>query len=186
MNALIKYLKKYGYLTPILESELNEKIKYSTKQKGDFFLKQGQVVSSLGVIEEGLVRSFYIKDGREINVWFGFENDIVASVMPSYFNQPSRENIQFLETTCIYYIANEDLNKLYEKYEEMNTIGRKMAEEYCNILKERAFSLQTESATQRYDSLLKKQPYALQRISLGHIASYLGVAQETVSRIRRR
>ena len=68
----------------------------------------------------------------------------------------------------------------------MNTIGTKMAEEYCKILEERSFLLQTHTEKQRYHWLLKNQPEALQRISLGHIASYLGISQETLSRIRKK
>ncbi|RYF19527.1 MAG: Crp/Fnr family transcriptional regulator, partial [Flavobacteriales bacterium] len=154
--------------------------------KGDFFLKQGQIVSSLFIIETGLVRSYYIKDDREINSWFGFENIILGSVLPLFYDQPSSENIQFLETSTYYYILSKDLNELYKRFSEMNTIGRKMAEEYCVILEQRISSLQTENAEQRYNSLLKYQPDAIQRISLGHIASYLGITQETLSRIRRK
>lgn len=93
MNPLIKQLKKYGNLTSEIETELNEKIKSLIKQKGDFLLKEGQIVSSLFVIEKGLVRSFYNINEREINVWFGFESGILGSVMPLFFSQPSIENI---------------------------------------------------------------------------------------------
>lgn len=106
--------------------------------------------------------------------------------MPLYFNQPSIENIQFLEDTTLYYISKDDLESFYKSSEEMNTIGRKITEEYCKILEERSFLLQTHNAEQRYHWLLKNQPEALQRISLGHIASYLGISQETLSRIRKR
>jgi len=174
MNPLIKQLKKYGNLTSEIETELNEKIKSLIKQKGDFLLKEGQIVSSLFVIEKG------------INVWFGFESGILGSVMPLFFSQPSIENIQFLEDTTLYYISSNDLESFYKSSQEMNTIGRKMAEEYCKILEERSFLLQTHTAEQRYHWLLKNQPEALQRISLGHIASYLGISQETLSRIRKK
>lgn len=187
MNPLISQFKKYGQLSVEIESELNTKINYSIKQKGDFFLKQGQIISSLGVMENGLVRAYFIDNkGVEINSWFGFENMIIASVMPLSFSQKSREFIQFLEPSAIYTISNYDLNTLYTKYPEMNTIGRKLAEDYCKILEERIISLQTESAEQRYKSLINNQPEAVQRISLGHIASYLGITQETLSRIRRK
>ena len=186
MNPLIKQLKKYGNLTSEIETELNEKIKSLIKQKGDFLLKEGQIVSSLFVIEKGLVRSFYNINEREINVWFGFESGILGSVMPLFFSQPSIENIQFLEDTTLYYISSNDLESFYKSSQEMNTIGRKMAEEYCKILEERSFLLQTHTAEQRYHWLLKNQPEALQRISLGHIASYLGISQETLSRIRKK
>lgn len=186
MNNFIEQLKKYGNLSPELETDITPKIKFLKKQKGDFLLKEGQVVSNLFVIEKGLVRSFYNSNEREINVWFGFENVILGSVTPLFFNQPSIENIQFLEDTSLYYISSSDLNKLYETSLEMNIVGRKMAEEYCKILEERSFSLQTQSAEQRYNNLLKNQPEIVQRISLRHIASYLGISQETLSRIRRK
>ena len=69
---------------------------------------------------------------------------------------------------------------------DMNTIGRVMTEEYCKILEDRVISLQTQSAEDRYKNLLISQPDTLQRISLGHIASYLGINQETLSRIRKK
>lgn len=184
-NPLIQKFKEYGHIDQEIESQLSGKVKCLVKQKGDFFLKQGQVVSSLFVIEKGLVRSFFMKDGREVNSWFGFENIILGSVLPLFYNQPSFENIQFLEDTTIYYLSIDDLNELYEQYNAVNTIGRKMAEEYCKILEERIISLQTQNAEQRYQTLLKDQPEAARRLSLGHIASYLGITQETLSRIRR-
>lgn len=186
MSPLINKFKEYGNLAPEIETELAKYIKSQTKQKGGFFLKKGQIFSSLFIIETGLVRSYYIKDNREINSWFGFENIILGSVLPLFYDQPSYESIQFLETSTYHYITSKDLNELYKKYPEMNTIGRKMAEEYCVILEQRISSLQTENAEQRYNSLLKQQPDALQRISLGHIASYLGITQETLSRIRKK
>ena len=76
MNPLIIKFKEYGNIPDEIERELNQKIHFQTKQKGEFFLKQGQIVSSLFLIETGLVRSYFIKDDREINSWFGFENII--------------------------------------------------------------------------------------------------------------
>lgn len=186
MNPLIKQLKKYGNLAPEIEAELHGKIKILKKHKGDFLLKKGQIISNLFVIEIGLVRSFYQTGQREINLWFGFENMILGSVIPLYFNQPSIENIQFLEDTILYYISQDDLESFYKSSQEMNTIGRKIAEEYCAILEERSFTLQTQTADQRYHWFLKNQPEALQRISLGHISSYLGISQETLSRVRKK
>ncbi len=186
MNVLVEQLRKYGNLSPEIETELNKKIEVLVKQKGDFLLKEGQVISNLFVIEKGLVRYFYSINEQEINVGFGFENEILGSVMPLFFNLPSIENIQFLEDTTLYYISRRDLEQFYMSSQEMNTIGRKMAEVYCRILEERSFLLQTHTAEQRYHWLLKNQPQALQRISLGNIASYLGISQETLSRIRKK
>ncbi|MDN3705884.1 Crp/Fnr family transcriptional regulator [Myroides ceti] len=185
MNALVQLFKKFGNIPPEVEKVLTDKSGYLIKDKGDFFLKQGQTVSSLFVMEKGAVRAYFIKDGKEVNSWFGFEHEFLGSILPLFANQPSFENIQFLEPSILYYIPIKDLNKLYREYPEMNDIGRKIAEDYCRILEERIISLQTESAEQRYHTLLKSNRNELQRISLGQIASYLGVTQETLSRIRK-
>lgn len=186
MNPFIEQLKKYGHLTAETEEEVNGKIKILRKEKGDFLLKKGQIISNLFVIEKGAVRSYYQTDQKEINLWFGFENTILGSILPLYLNRPSIENIQFLEYTILHYISHEDLESVYKTSQEMNTIGRKIAEEYCTVLEERSFILQTQIAEQRYRWFLKNQPEALQRVSLGHISSYLGISQETLSRIRKK
>lgn len=183
MNPLIEFLKKFGTINTEIEQELEVKVHCKVYQKDSFFVKQGQIISSLFIIEKGLVRSFYIKDGKEINDWFVFENTPLGATMPLFFNRPLLQNIQFLETSTIYYISNIDLNTCYNKYNQMNTIGRRMTEELYRVTEERIWSLQTESAEQRYQSLLKSEPQILQRVSLGHIASYLGITQETLSRI---
>ncbi|MCP2025174.1 CRP-like cAMP-binding protein [Flavobacterium sp. HSC-32F16] len=186
MNALIEKFKQYGPLSNEIEKELLKKIKMQTRPKGDFFLKQGQVITCLFMLETGLVRSYYTVEDREVNSWFGFENIILGSITPLFLQRPSSENIQFLEHSTIHYIESSDLEALYRKHTEMNTIGRLIAEECCKFLEERVNSLQTQSAEKRYQSLLSFQPDALQRISLGHIASYLGIKQETLSRIRKK
>lgn len=138
------------------------------------------------MLEKGLVRAYLLKDGNEINTWFAGENEIIGSILPLFSNEPSFENIQFLEDSYIYSIASDDLNYLYKLYPEFNFIGRKLAESLCEILEDRIVSLHTQSAEQRYKSLVQKHPSLLQRISLGHLASYLGITQETLSRIRGR
>ena len=74
------------------------------------------------MLEEGLVRYFYVIKDKEINSWFGFENIILGSIMPLFYKLPSSENIQFLENSIMYSIDNSDLNELYNKYNDMNTI----------------------------------------------------------------
>lgn len=186
MNPLIKKFREYGFVSPEIEKKLEERIVTQVKRKGEFFVKKGQVTSSLFLIENGLVRSYYEKDDVEINTWFGFENIILGATLPLFYKAPSTENIQFIETTVIHYIFINELEEIYRINYDFNTIGRKMAEEYCVILEERINSLQTQTAEERYHTLLKNEPSAIQRISLGYIASYLGIKQETLSRIRKK
>ncbi|WP_104382454.1 Crp/Fnr family transcriptional regulator [Sphingobacterium sp. HMA12] len=185
MNPLIQQLKRYGHLNEEVEKDIEQRVNYFSKCKGEHFLKKGQHISSYFMLSKGLIRAYFFKNGRELNSWFGEENQIFGSILPVYTDKPSFENIQFLEDSEVYAIAVDDLNDLYRKYPELNLIGRKIAEEVCIVLEERILSLHTESAIERYHSLIKLQPNLLNRVNLGHIASYLGITQETLSRIRR-
>src|SRR5690606_40114066 len=153
---------------------------------GEFFLKEGQINSSLFVMKQGLVRAFFKKEDKEINTWFGMENELIGSILPLYSQQPSFENIQFLEDSIIYSISSENLNEIYKLHPAFNLIGRKIAEQLCEVLEERIISFHTKNTDERYKALVSKHPDLLQRVNLGHIASYLGITQETLSRIRGR
>lgn len=186
MNPLIQQLKKYGPISSIAEKEIEQKTKIFLKKKNDHFLKEGQLLTSYFVMSKGILRAYIHRNGKEINVWFGEENQIFGAIMPMYANRPSPENIQFLEDAEVYAISVDDLENLYKLHPELNFIGRKIAEELCVILEDRITSLHTESAPERYQSLIAQQPNLLQRVNLGHIASFLKVTQETLSRIRKR
>jgi len=185
MNPLIEQLSKYGPISAAAIEALNAKTRYFEKKKHSFFLKEGQQSSSYFVLNKGLVRAYFVKNNKEVNAWFGEEGQIFYSIVPAYTSAPSCENLQFLEDSEIYALATSDLNELYQLYPELNLIGRKIAEEVCQVMEERITSLHTESAIERYQSLIKLQPQLLQRINLGYIASYLGITQETLSRIRK-
>lgn len=185
MNPIIEQLRRYGSFSKDAEKDIAVKTNHFFKRRGDYFLREGQRGSSYFVLNKGLIRAYFNKNDREVNSWFGEENQIYCSILPVYMHQPSFENIQFLEDSEIYALNSDDLDQLYLIHPELNLIGRKMAEEVCVVLEERITSLHTESAAERYHSLIKQQPNLLKRISLGHIASYLGITQETLSRIRR-
>jgi CRP-like cAMP-binding protein len=184
-NPIIQQFLKYGNLSNEAAKEIDSKTNFFLKKKNEHFLRDGQILSSYFVITKGLIRAYFYRNQKEVNTWFGEENQIFGSILPIYANKPSFENIEFLEDSEIYSISSNDLNDLYRTYPELNLIGRKIAEEVCIILEERAVSLHTESAAERYKTLIRLQPNLLNRINLGHIASYLGITQETLSRIRK-
>ena len=184
-NPIIQQFIKYGDLSDEAAKDIDRRTMHFFKKKNEHFLKAGQNLSSYFVISKGVIRVYFHRNEKEVNAWFGEENQIFGSILPIYANKPSFENIQFLEDSEIYAISSHELNDLYRLYPELNLIGRKIAEEVCIILEERAVSLHTESATERYKTLIKLQPNLLNRVNLGHIASYLGITQETLSRIRK-
>ena len=129
MNPLISQLKKLGPISIETENKILQKTKFTTRKKGDFFLKKGQTVSNMFVLETGCIRGFYNKGDKEINTFFGFENELIGSFLPLFSNLPSYENLQFLEDAALYYISANDLNALYS--EDMSLIPS--AEKWLNI-----------------------------------------------------
>jgi signal-transduction protein with cAMP-binding, CBS, and nucleotidyltransferase domain len=184
MNSFIETIKKFGNISESVESDILKNIKTENKKKGHYLIKAGQSTANLFVLQTGLVRGFYIKNDKEINTWFASENIVLGSALPLFSNHPSKENIQLLEDSIFHYISNQNLQELYKKYPDFNTIGRKIAEDYCLLLEDRIASLQVDSAEDRYRNLINDFPNILQRVSLGHISSYLGITQATLSRIR--
>lgn len=186
MNPLIKELKNFGTISLEAELDFHKRVVRLVRKKSSFYIKEGQTSSGLFIIEKGLVRMFYRKGDKEINSLFALENEVMTSSRTFFFELPSKENIQFLEDSIIYSISRKDLYELCSLYPEINTIERLATEAYSLALEDRIFSLQTLTAFERYEELVRDNPQILQRVSLGHIASYLGVTLETISRIRKK
>jgi CRP-like cAMP-binding protein len=152
--------------------------------KGEYLVKEGQICNKIAYINEGIFRIYYFKDGTEINTCFCIENSITSS-FNSFINQiPSNETIQALENSVVVTISSMNLAKLYRENAIWQTVSRLLTEKECLRLSDRAGSLSFETALEKYKNLLKYQPDIIQRVSIQHIASYLGVSRETLSRIR--
>ena len=144
----------------------------------------GDVCQHIYFMKKGFARGFFNQDGKDITLWFAVENDIATSLYSIVTQKPSFENIEILENSILYAISHDNLQHLYHQYPEFNLIGRRFVEKYYVELMARTMSLQFQTAKERYQQLLTHQPQLLQRASLGYIASYLGISQETLSRIR--
>ena len=188
MTDEIENFKKYlAQLTPIENESFDiasEYFKIERICKSEFFIKEGQICSKIAFISEGLFRIYYLKDGIEINTCFCKENSITSSFNSFVNHIPSSENIQALENSVVVTLSSENLAKLYSDSQIWQTIGRLLTEKECLRLSDRASSLSFESALEKYKNLLKYQPGIIQRVSIQHIASYIGVSRETLSRIR--
>ncbi len=184
MYFITEILQQFATISEQARTVLAKVITKRELSKGTLLLEQGKTCKHLNFLEIGFARAFYYRDGKEITSWFAFENDIVASMYSFTTQKPSLENIEIVETSVVHSISYDQLQQLYQKYSEFNLIGRLLTEKYFIELEERIFSLQNQTAKERYQEILKYKPELLQRASLGHIASYLGISQETLSRIR--
>jgi len=112
------------------------------------------------------------------------EGEFIISVYSFFSRKPSFENIEVLEDCVLQSINWDQLQFIYKDFPEFNLTGRIVTEQYYIRSEERAISLQTLTAKQRYENLLQTYPGILQKVTLGQIASYLSIKQETLSRIR--
>ena len=154
------------------------------KQK-EYILEEGQVSTHLHFIAIGLVRIFYVKDSKEITSYLSSDNGFVSSYS-SFINQSkSYEYIQCLEKSQTLAINYKDMQELYETVPQWERIGRFFSEQNVLCLADRLLKLQSIPAKEKYLEFLKTSSEKIvQRTPLIHIASYLGITPESLSRIR--
>lgn len=152
--------------------------------KGHLLFRAGRKNRDVYFIVEGFARVYYQCDAIEVNLLFGIEGELLISLKSYVENAPGYENVELLESCKLIKIAYAELQGLYQSDTAIANWGRKFAERALIETEERLMSRQFKTAAQRYKELIEKSPYLLQRVQLGHIASYLGVTQVTLSRIR--
>ena len=153
-------------------------------KKNKHILKAGQLCTEFIYIDSGCFR-VYRKDGdKETNIWFSFE-DMIVSELYSFLSQtPTKLYVQAMEDSDITTIKYPDLQNLYTQSFHWQTFGRKLMEEIAMGILDRVITFQFDSAEERYRKLLESKDH-LQRIPLKHLASYLGVTDTSLSRIRK-
>lgn len=184
MKTLFDHIQQYGQLNKAAQKSLEAALQKVELAKGAFLITEGKVCSHLYFLEQGSMRGFYNLEGKEVTYWFAFENNFVTSFLSFITRKPGMENIQAMEDCALWAIAYDDLQKLYTKHPDMERLGRIVHERYYVMLEERFVSNHFKEARERYENLLTHAPHILQRVPLGYIASYLGITQETLSRIR--
>ncbi|PCJ67273.1 MAG: hypothetical protein COA58_02855 [Bacteroidetes bacterium] len=158
----------------------------STIKKGDFLLREGQICKGVYFVILGSARAYLSIDGREVNTSFYFEESFISDFESLTNDLPSKKSIQVMENTNVIFIPKIKLLALYEESTSFQTLGRKILEQVV-ILEQQYSSLFTIFLPkERYEHVLENHPNLIQRVPLQFLASYLGVARETLSRIRKR
>jgi len=184
MEKLFLILSQLMPLSAEIREDLGKKIFVRKAKKNEILIFDGKICNQLFFIKKGFLRGFHYQNGKEITAWFGFENDFATSTYSFVSQKTGYETIEVIEDSILYVIGYEDLNEIYHKHPEFNYAGRLLTEKYYVDLIERTLCLQFQSAKESYEQLVATHPNLLKRASLGHIASYLGISQETLSRIR--
>jgi CRP/FNR family transcriptional regulator len=180
------YLKHVSFLTDkdcdLFEPHLATK-RYKAK---DHFLREGGTCKEIGFINKGCFRTYYLANGEEVNTQFVFENEFVTDYDSFLNNKPSRYYIQALEDSEIIVFNLSAMISAYNLSHNWERFGRIIAEHSYIKTTERVESFLFLNGEQRYLDLLEKQAHLFDRIPLYHIASYLGLKRESLSRLRKK
>jgi CRP/FNR family transcriptional regulator, anaerobic regulatory protein len=181
---LSEYLKNIAKLSDSLEDDLKNLFEPKEFSKGDHLFKQGVICQHLFYIKKGLVRVYYYPgSGKEITAWFSAENTLVTAIDSFYYRKPTHDNCEVLEDSVIYPINFSELEIILNS-EKGSRLAFYILYEIARKMTEFINGIKFHSAEERYKALIKEYPTILQRTSLGYIASYLGITQETLSRLR--
>lgn len=184
MDQLLAYLNAVHPLSPSLHERLQSIIRFKTLAKHANLLEAGQVNREICFIIKGLLRCYYLKDGKEVSSWFLKEGDITVSVESFYDQVPSYEYIEALEFCELFYISHQELQSLYREFPEFNFIGRELTVKYLKLWTRQLYNLRMHTAPERYQLLLEKDPEIIQRVPDKHLASYLDINKITYSKIK--
>lgn len=155
-----------------------------TVKKGNDLQAIGNRCQNIYFVTSGLLRIYYFKGGLDITESFEYENALVARADSLFDAKPSRKGIQAVEDTQLVAIDSTKLFALYDQHHDIERLFRKIFEQAYVKTVERLESLQFHTAEERYQNLIENSSQIIQRVPLKHIASYLGITQVSLSRIR--
>ncbi|MDO6490870.1 MULTISPECIES: Crp/Fnr family transcriptional regulator [unclassified Cellulophaga] len=158
---------------------------YKTLKKNDFFLMEDEICDNISFVVSGIFRSFYHSNSQDqITYCFTFQNSLLMAYSSFISGEGSKENIQALTNSKIITIPKTTLNNLAKSNTNWLQFLKIIAEQEYLELEKWIFNHQKDKAQQRYLDLITKQPKYIKEIPLVYIASYLGVTQRHLSRIR--
>lgn len=154
-------------------------------KKGEYFIQEGRVCREIAFISSGFFRSYYFSSsGEELTYCFTFQQSFLAAYSSFITQEPTQENIQAMMEVEMLTISREKIIALENSSSNWLKVFKHMAEEEYVKMEKRIFLLQKESAETKYQDLLKHHPDYLNLIPLNYLASYLGITQRHLSRIR--
>jgi CRP-like cAMP-binding protein len=184
MGNLVETLSKFDFLSEKNLSQFLDLTQEKKLKKGSFLVKAGETCMCLAFLESGTIRSYYLKEEKDITISFSLAGDFITSMSSFIQQKPSYEYIEVLENCTIRSISHTNLMELLAQEKELSEVYRQILESYYVQLEEQLIFSKFKSAKERYLDLMEKQPQIIQKAAIGQIASYLDMSIETLSRIR--
>ncbi|UCS94952.1 Crp/Fnr family transcriptional regulator [Echinicola marina] len=184
-EKVIKNIEEiYSPLSTECRQELIAHLKIGKYKQGELVIREGQLSKKAYLIAEGCARAYYLKDGKDISDWFTFENQFMAPVVSFFSEKPSPHYVEFVKDSTVFEFSKAIVDELTSKHHDFERFISKVVTETMLGLCERLYTIQFNKAEERYRHLLSLYPDITNQIPLTHIASYLGITLETLSRIR--
>ncbi|PHR19422.1 MAG: cyclic nucleotide-binding protein [Fluviicola sp.] len=192
----VQHIKEMKELYRILEAEIglteSECEDFGTKLNRKKFeaktsiIREGNVANNLYFIESGLLRTYHLNDGKEITTYFACDKQFISSFSSFISRTASFETLEAIEDSIVYELPHHVLAKLYTESRKFEKLGRILAERNYLCVLDRTYTMQTKTAKQKYLDFLKTYDKKIvQRVPQHQIASFLGIAPESLSRVRK-
>ncbi len=185
-EKFVNYFSKISSLTSEESEAIVKSMQTKAFKKGEYLLKEGQISANTYFVLEGCIREYILSDGEEKTTNLFSEEQWVISLNSFSPQSSANHNWICIEDTTLVVGNEQKAQELFKHFPRFETISRAIIERAFAEQKEALTSYYTESPEQRYLKLLKSRPSLLQRIPQYHIASYIGVKPESLSRIRKR
>lgn len=180
------YLQSFNILTNQEIEEFITLVKPKSLKKGDYFIQEGKICKDVAFVVKGCFRSFYYSSAEEeVTYCFTFENTFITAYSSFITGSKTVENIEALTDVELFSIPKSEIVRLEESSTNWLKLFKVLAEQEYVKMEKRIFLLQREDAHIRYTDMLNNYPEYLQLIPLNYLASYLGITQRHLSRIRK-
>ena len=176
--------QNYCVLREDILVDWSNKYTISNYKRGTHLIELGQRQHKLYFVLEGSLKAYYLNDGKRIMDWFAFKNEFITSSTSYFTDEPSLHDIETMEDCILLETNKEYVEMLCSKHHDFEHLFRIVLSKVIVQYRHRMFSLQFKTVKQRYQSLIQQYPKIEFTVPLGDIASFLGITQETLSRIR--
>lgn len=186
METFIEHIKKFGPIDHQTKEKLMNHLKLKQLPKDSFFIEAGNYCNQIGFIKKGVFRIFYLdEEGNEVTRYFLSEKQFIVDLSAFNNKTPANDTIQALTDSEIIVLKRTSLEIFPSFFKEWNNILHKITENALLEKMHHRSNLVNQNATEKYINFLQQHPNLVHRIPLGHLASYLGIKQQSLSRIRK-
>jgi len=186
MTSLTENINEIARLTQDEISAIEKAYNTVEISKGQLWIEQGKVCDQVAFVVSGKLRNFYFDEaGNEVTCYFVTPNNFVSAFSSFLTNAPTHENISTLEDTVLRTISKKEMETLSDLIPKLQIFRRVIVENLFIIMEKRIMMLQSQSAHERYEKMIKENPEILLSVPLQYTASFLGITPQHLSRLRK-